>query len=394
MKVHIERGKNFYGLARYLLRKKKSQENRPGASLIGGNMLGQTPVELATEFAEAQVREDIKNPVWHTSLSLPEKEHLTDDKWQEVVEAFLKKLDIDTTLHQYFLVKHKDTDHEHVHICLSRISLENNVWHGRNDVKKAINATQQLEKEFNLTVTKGLYDKADKTRPTYRETRKSKRTGEPIPKIELQEKLDKILEQNPTTASEFVELLKQNNIKFRANVASTGKMNGFSFVYKDKFFKASSLGKKYTWYSIKKDHEKFYDIERDIRNLIDDEEKIKAIFAHYEAQQRIRAKNNEFYENQKLLREEFRVRAKEVTKDFFHNQREERTVFYEEKKWQESDLSFVAMQSLLAHKQACEKLNFFDNNKAKYASLKAAQQAAKSIQKVEFRQQIFQPLTA
>jgi hypothetical protein len=171
-------------------------------------------------------------------------------------------------------------------------------------------------------------------------------------------------------------------------------MNGFSFVYKDKFFKASSLGKKYTWYSIKKDHEKFYDIERDIRNLIDDEEKIKAIFAHYEAQQRIRAKNNEFYENQKLLREEFRVRAKEVTKDFFHNQREERTVFYEEKKWQESDLSFVAMQSLLAHKQACEKLNFFDNNKAKYASLKAAQQAAKSIQKVEFRQQIFQPLTA
>ncbi|MCP6492014.1 relaxase, partial [Klebsiella pneumoniae] len=45
----------------------------------------------------------------------------------------------------------------------------------------------------------------------------------------------------------FIKRLEEAEVGWTANVASTGKMNGFSFSYRDIAFKASQLGKSYSW---------------------------------------------------------------------------------------------------------------------------------------------------
>jgi hypothetical protein len=41
----------------------------------------------------------------------------------------------------------------------------------------------------------------------------------------------------------FIDMLEQEGVTCKPNIASTGKMNGFSFQYQGIAFKASQLGK-------------------------------------------------------------------------------------------------------------------------------------------------------
>ncbi|MFA2151221.1 relaxase, partial [Escherichia coli] len=48
----------------------------------------------------------------------------------------------------------------------------------------------------------------------------------------------------------FIAMLEKVDVSCKPNIASTGKMNGFSFQYQGIGFKASQLGKKYGWSSL------------------------------------------------------------------------------------------------------------------------------------------------
>lgn len=50
----------------------------------------------------------------------------------------------------------------------------------------------------------------------------------------------------------FVKRLEDSEVGCKANIASTGKMNGFSFEYRNIAFKASQLGKAYSWVNLQK----------------------------------------------------------------------------------------------------------------------------------------------
>ncbi|MBA5239190.1 relaxase, partial [Pectobacterium aroidearum] len=84
--------------------------------------------------------------------------------------------------------------------------------------------------------------------------------GEPSPKSVIQEALETLLAGKPST-TEFVTQLVARNIRVVPNIASTGKMNGFSFEYQGIAFKASQLGKGYSWSALQ--HRLDYQPERD-----------------------------------------------------------------------------------------------------------------------------------
>lgn len=72
------------------------------------------------------------------------------------------------------------------------------------------------------------------------------RTGEKCAKTLIQEAIDTLL-TSQISEDEFVQQLAVQKIKALPNRSSTGKMNGFSFEYANISFKASQLGKKYSW---------------------------------------------------------------------------------------------------------------------------------------------------
>ena len=245
MKAKVSRGNGFRGALAYVLDAAK------GAEIVGGVMSGRTPRELAREFSASRaLRPDIKRPVWHCSLSLPPGEILSAKKWSAIAADFMQRMGFSDAT-QYVVVRHKDTKHDHVHIIASRISLDGQVWHGKWEARRAIEATQELEREHGLTLTPGLGARAERRKLTDKEINMAIRTGEEPPRQRLQRILDEAIKDAPT-ALELAERLVAAGVGVRANIASTGRMNGFSFEVAGVPFKGSDLGKGYTWAGLQK----------------------------------------------------------------------------------------------------------------------------------------------
>ena len=218
--------------------------------------------DLTDEFKTVSAfRQDIKKPVFHAFLSLPKGEHLTDEQWQEIAKDYLKEMNIDIEKHQYICVRHKDTDQDHIHIVANRVGLDGSVWLGQHSAFNTIAACERLEVKHDLTITQGLKgQKSDVSAPTKNEIEQALRTGEKPARLVLQNALKAAMTGKPDLET-FVERLQAVGIEPRFNVASTGNVAGCSFSVGDVAFKGSSLGKKFSWNTIKEKVK--YDKNRD-----------------------------------------------------------------------------------------------------------------------------------
>lgn len=249
-------GKSFKNRVKYIL--------KDDHDFICSNMTSDSNDinELTDEFKSVRkFRQDIKKPVFHAFLSLPQNENITDEKWEEIAKDYLKEMNIDIEKHQYICVRHKDTDKDHIHIVANRIGLDGSVWHGQHDLLKTISACERLEVKHNLTITDGLKgQKSGVSAPTKAEIEMALRTGEKPARIVLQNALQTAMTGKPDLET-FVERLQAVGIEPRFNVASTGNVAGCSFSVGDVAFKGSQLGKKFSWNTIKEKVK--YDKNRD-----------------------------------------------------------------------------------------------------------------------------------
>ncbi|EDT6685713.1 relaxase/mobilization nuclease domain-containing protein [Salmonella enterica subsp. enterica] len=262
----ISRGKNFSGVVLYAL--KPGSHHKCTPYIIGGNMDGSDAGDLIAEFdATKTLRPDVAKPVWHNSLRLPKNEALTDAQWSGIADDYMSRMGFSET-HLRCYVLHDDAAGQHIHIIASRIDLSNrSLYLGKNENLISTRIIQQLEIDHHLTKTKGpelvaspspasLSRKSPPQKPiipipkpkklSRNEAMMEKYKGELSPKSVIQEALEALLVDKPST-TDFVMQLAANNIKALPNIASTGKMNGFSFEYQGIAFKASQLGKGYSW---------------------------------------------------------------------------------------------------------------------------------------------------
>ncbi|EBL1041062.1 relaxase, partial [Salmonella enterica] len=248
----IKRGKIFSGVVLYVLKPGSHHSTVP--EVIGGNMTGDCSQELIDEFnLTKELRSDVAKPVWHNSLRLPQGESLTNEQWKRIADDYMKRMGFgDTHLRCYVL--HDDQAGQHIHIIASRIDIAGGkLYLGRNENLISIRIISELEMAHGLTVTKvtKIAPSLSNTQPKRKrisrnEQMLSERTGLPCPKKSLQQILDKSLADTPDLLT-FIKRLEEAEVSWKVNVASTGKMNGFSFSYRDIAFKASQLGKSYSW---------------------------------------------------------------------------------------------------------------------------------------------------
>lgn len=256
MKAKISRGGGIKGLLAYAFEGDKRDSahgaDAKAARVIGGTCSGLTPAAIAREIgATRKIRPDIARPAWHCSLSLPPPENLTDEKWGELTEKFMEKMGFSSET-VWTAVRHHDTEHDHVHIIASRIDLAGKLFLGKWEAKEAIKLTNELAREYDLREVD--YEKPKLSR---RQLKKSEidmaiRTDEAPPRLKIQQTIDAIIARSPISASHFAEQLEAAGIRVRANLASTGKMNGFSFALNGVQFTGSSLGAGYKWTELQK----------------------------------------------------------------------------------------------------------------------------------------------
>ncbi|AXF78912.1 relaxase/mobilization nuclease domain-containing protein [Erwinia tracheiphila] len=261
----IKRGKSFAGVVLYAL--KQGTHHKTAPVIIGGNMLGDLAAELIAEFsASASLRPDVVKPVWHNSLRLPQGESLTAKQWVMFADDYMNRMGFSNT-HLRCYVIHDDEPGQHIHIIASRVDLVGGkLYLGRNENLISTRVIQELELAHALTRTKGPSPSYSPTPSSKRkrlsrgEEQKEKREGQPSPKTFLKNTIDTLLRTHNDIPS-FVEALHLHGITPIPNIATFGRMNGFSFEYSGIAFKASQLGKTYSWATLQ---EKLrYEPERD-----------------------------------------------------------------------------------------------------------------------------------
>ncbi|WP_052692442.1 relaxase/mobilization nuclease domain-containing protein [Gordonia sihwensis] len=239
MIAKITRGSDAAGLARYLHGPGRSNEHtyrRDGRTFSGGLVIGGTvPVVddrdgsgWARVFKLAhKMRPRVQRNVWQCSLRAdPSDRRLSDAQWCQVAEDLADRLGF--AEHPYVVVRHAD---DHVHVAVSRVSDTGQVWKAAHDFRAVRPVMREAERRYGLRqVPDSQQAPTPKTGLTQGEERRARRTKTPPPRTQLAVLVRKSAAIAAGRGREAFEAeLDRVGIRWRANVAGTGRMNGYSF---------------------------------------------------------------------------------------------------------------------------------------------------------------------
>ena len=260
----LSKGSGARGLADYLLAEKDNDGRvRPEVRVIGGTIVGDSARQLAAQYRPwRDLKPDLVDPILHESLRVPDDERdLTVDEWRQIGEAWAEGMGAAA----YTIIGHGD----HVHVMASRVRADGRAISTWMDYRKSEQLVRDIEKQHGLQRVEAshLLEPAKAVEhqraPTREQIRLNERTGDVAPSLIVQEAVDNALNDAPTV-SEFISRLEDSGIDVKANVASTGRVNGLSYQIDNVKVTSKSLGRGYTWKSLQErglDYEPSRDLE-------------------------------------------------------------------------------------------------------------------------------------
>ena len=231
MIAKLNKGKGFKGLLSYLTENAKSSSASRG-QIILTNMTGNNTSSLAREFGQLRrLRGGLNKAVSHISISLsPEDEPVNDLTFSEIAKHFLDEMGYEDC--PFVVVRHCDTEHQHIHIVASRITCQGGVVSDAHDYRRAEAVMRQLEKTY------GFHSPEDKNE-------NNNNRGEKTMKTELRKQLEEVLNV-AGSIQQFIDECKKRGIYLLPHIQGK-RMNGFAYRYKGERVKGSDLGKRYAW---------------------------------------------------------------------------------------------------------------------------------------------------
>ena len=232
MICNITKGNDFYGCVSYVL--------AGDARLIGDNMSGDSPTELAWEFRlVSNKNERVQKPVLHLSFSPePDDRPLNDLEYSMITQDLLNGLNLEDN--QFLLVEHRDTEFNgkvrpHCHIVINRVNFDGKCNDDYHDYYRAQKVLRQIEKDYKLIERPSSWEVEEKKGPPLRQDETKY----------IQEAIKQAASDKPEMPT-FISRLQDNNIDVKCRITRTGKLQGISYAYNGKAFKGRQLGKDYT----------------------------------------------------------------------------------------------------------------------------------------------------
>jgi hypothetical protein len=158
---------------------------------------------------------------------------------------------------QYAVVKHSDTEHDHIHIVASRICLDGGVVDDSWDYYKSQEVIRQLERNYSLETVTPSWE-TDKRAQTTGEHRQLKSKGNKSVRVQLQDLIDEVTQDN-LSMPEFVERLQQQGVEVQVGLTRTGFSKGISYNLDGVALSGTQLGKAYTFSGLQKHRGVSYD---------------------------------------------------------------------------------------------------------------------------------------
>lgn len=186
-------------------------------------------------------RKEIKQPVGHIPISFaPEdKERMTNDFMIQLAKEYMQEMGIKDT--QYIIIRHHNTDNEHLHIVYNRINNNLKLISVNNDYKRNVKTCKKLKDKYNLTYGKG------------KDRVKREKLNNPDRVKYLLYDVIKAILPHCTSEKEFQGYLQSKgvNVEFKRR-RTTGEIEGISFSYDNVSFKGSQIDRKFSYGNLQK----------------------------------------------------------------------------------------------------------------------------------------------
>jgi hypothetical protein len=252
------KGTSFRGLLDYLA-------GRDGAELIGGNMEGRNPRELAREFAFSRaLRPRLGKAACHIPLRLPYDERLSVEQWQRIGERIMAGMGFEDCSYTMYLHP-QDPQGEHLHIVASRVTHLGQCVDDSFDMERLMRIERRIEKDYGLREVP--FRKTAARRPRRGEYQFRERTGQASERERLQEVVGAAARPG-LAVDEFVAALERQGVELRPAITSTGRVNGMRYRRGELTFSGSSLGADFTWPGLLRRRGLAFEAARDLPALV------------------------------------------------------------------------------------------------------------------------------
>lgn len=236
------KGKDFYGALSY----NQKKVDRGEGSVLETNLTSNRVVMQTKEFnVIRQLKPNLSKAVYHTSLSLPYTDSLSDKEFTNLASNYLEEMGFNDN--QYIIYKHTDQDHAHIHIVANRVKFSGDVVSDSQDYKRSQALVRKLEMKYNLTVLK---ENKESNVLSKGEIEKCLRTGNIPERLQLQQIIFQIL-ANKIPFEDFQRELRKKGISLKFNTSKEGKIMGISFTYKETSYKGSKIHRSLSWNNLK-----------------------------------------------------------------------------------------------------------------------------------------------
>ena len=151
MMAKIVKGSDFKGVVNYILDKDKN------AQVVASNGLFMENREtIAMSFnVQWQMNNKVSKPVGHIALSFSKEDEprLTNHVMAGIALEYMERMGIRDT--QFFIARHFDKEHPHVHIAFNRIDNSSNTISDRNERLRSTRICKKLTKKYGLHMANG-----------------------------------------------------------------------------------------------------------------------------------------------------------------------------------------------------------------------------------------------
>jgi hypothetical protein len=221
-------GKTFRGCVNYVMTK-------DGAEVLHAHGVRSQSVSFATKDFDAVRKQNpsVSNAVWHASISFAHQDKVDDNLMLSVADDYLKHMSLDKN--QYLVVKHTDTQHQHMHIISNRVGFEGNVVSDRWCKNRTAHACDLMEEKYNLTVA----------REQGKSKSNDKRGDLKAVKEEISAAINQSLKSGISDYEKLSKDLLNKGIDLQLQKQSTGRVNGVTFKKGELIVKGSAVGKEF-----------------------------------------------------------------------------------------------------------------------------------------------------
>lgn len=151
MMAKITKGSDFKGVTEYILDKDKNAQ-----VVAYDGLFMENKETIAMSFnAQSQMNGKVTKPVGHIALSFSKEDEprLTNPVMAGIALEYMERMDIRDT--QFFIARHFDKEHPHVHIAFNRIDNNGNAISDRNERLRSTRICKELTQKYGLHMANG-----------------------------------------------------------------------------------------------------------------------------------------------------------------------------------------------------------------------------------------------